>query len=184
MHATVTQGRQTAELNSELGPWAVFRGRNFLRLVISSWPKVLQQFVGMTVFNTFAVYFCEYVSVERGRSLTNSSPSRRQQESLLSDCHLVLCTTSILDSDCDDNGQSWSTTSLGVSLCSHCHLCSLPWHHRMFQLQVLTARVSAGKSPALIAPPAIFSHRRSGVLCMPCNIFIDWRFCYWLRLCC
>ncbi|OAL54016.1 general substrate transporter [Pyrenochaeta sp. DS3sAY3a] len=57
MYATVTHARRTAELNSELGAGAVFRGRNFLRLVISSWPKVVQQFVGLTVFNTFAVYF-------------------------------------------------------------------------------------------------------------------------------
>lgn len=78
MYATVTHARRTAELNSELGAGAVFRGRNFLRLVISSWPKVVQQFVGLTVFNTFAVYFCESVSAEKGTSLTGSSPSRWQ----------------------------------------------------------------------------------------------------------
>jgi hypothetical protein len=51
--------RQTAELNSEVGTWAIFRGRNFLRFIVSGWPKITQQFVGLTVFNTYAVYFCK-----------------------------------------------------------------------------------------------------------------------------
>ena len=63
MNATVAHERQVAEQNKELDTWAVFRGRNFLRLVISSWPKVVQQFVGLTVFNTFAVYFCKLFSI-------------------------------------------------------------------------------------------------------------------------
>lgn len=57
MAATVMIERQTAELNSEIGTWAVFRGRNLLRFFISGWPKTTQQFVGLTVFNTYAVYF-------------------------------------------------------------------------------------------------------------------------------
>ncbi|TVY42986.1 Alpha-glucosides permease [Lachnellula occidentalis] len=60
MTATVLLEEQTAELNSEVGPWAVFQGRNLLRFVISGWPKITQQFVGLTVFNTFAVYFFQY----------------------------------------------------------------------------------------------------------------------------
>ncbi|TVY14735.1 General alpha-glucoside permease [Lachnellula arida] len=60
MTATVLLEQQTAELNAEVGPWAVFQGRNLLRFVISGWPKITQQFVGLTVFNTFAVYFFQY----------------------------------------------------------------------------------------------------------------------------
>ncbi|TVY52349.1 General alpha-glucoside permease [Lachnellula cervina] len=60
MTATVLLEEQTAELNAEVGPWAVFQGRNLLRFVISGWPKITQQFVGLTVFNTFAVYFFQY----------------------------------------------------------------------------------------------------------------------------
>lgn len=60
MTATIQIERQTAELNSEVGMWAVFQGRNLVRFIISGWPKITQQFVGLTVFNTFAVYFCKY----------------------------------------------------------------------------------------------------------------------------
>jgi SP family general alpha glucoside:H+ symporter-like MFS transporter len=59
MTATVMIERQQAELNSELGQWAIFKGRNLLRFVIAGWPKITQQFVGLTVFNTYAVYFCK-----------------------------------------------------------------------------------------------------------------------------
>jgi len=59
MTATVMIEEQTAELNKEVGPLAVFQGRNLIRFVISGWPKITQQFVGLTVFNTFAVYFCK-----------------------------------------------------------------------------------------------------------------------------
>ncbi|TVY24802.1 General alpha-glucoside permease [Lachnellula hyalina] len=60
MTATVMIEEQTAELNKEVGPLAVFQGRNLIRFVISGWPKITQQFVGLTVFNTFAVYFFQY----------------------------------------------------------------------------------------------------------------------------
>ncbi|KFX94393.1 hypothetical protein V490_04370 [Pseudogymnoascus sp. VKM F-3557] len=60
MTATVIIERQTAELNEEVGMWAVFQGRNLLRFLISGWPKITQQFVGLTVFNTYAVYFFQY----------------------------------------------------------------------------------------------------------------------------
>lgn len=58
MTATIALERQNAELTSELGPWAIFRGRNLLRFIIAGWPKITQQFVGLSVFNTYAVYFC------------------------------------------------------------------------------------------------------------------------------
>ncbi|EPE07151.1 sugar transporter [Ophiostoma piceae UAMH 11346] len=57
MRATVAAERQLAEQNNELGQWSVFQGRNLLRFIIASWPKVTQQFVGLSVFNTFAAYF-------------------------------------------------------------------------------------------------------------------------------
>lgn len=60
MTTTVSLEREQAEQNSEVGHWAIFQGRNLLRLVISGWPKITQQFVGLAVFNTYATYFCEY----------------------------------------------------------------------------------------------------------------------------
>lgn len=60
MAATVAEERAVAERNSELGQMAVFKGRNFIRFIIASWPKITQQFVGLSVFNTYATYFCEY----------------------------------------------------------------------------------------------------------------------------
>ena len=58
MVSTVETERVVAEQNAELGPWAVFQGTNLLRLVIAAWPKITQQFVGLSVFNTYATYFC------------------------------------------------------------------------------------------------------------------------------
>ena len=59
MTATVAIERQNAELNQEVGMWAVFQGRNLLRFLIAGWPKIAQQFVGLAVFNTYATYFCK-----------------------------------------------------------------------------------------------------------------------------
>lgn len=59
MTTTVAQERITAEQNSEEDTWAVFRGRNLIRFIIASWPKIVQQFVGLSVFNTNATYFCK-----------------------------------------------------------------------------------------------------------------------------
>ena len=61
MSATVLLERQHAEANAELGQWAVFQGRNLLRFLISGWPKIAQQFVGLSVFNTYATYFCKWL---------------------------------------------------------------------------------------------------------------------------
>ena len=59
MTSTVAIERQQAEHDSELGIWAVFRGRNLIRFIISGWPKITQQLVGLAVFNTYATYFCK-----------------------------------------------------------------------------------------------------------------------------
>jgi SP family general alpha glucoside:H+ symporter-like MFS transporter len=59
MAATVRVERITAEVNKEVGRWSIFQGRNLLRFLIAGWPKITQQFVGLTVFNTYAVYFCK-----------------------------------------------------------------------------------------------------------------------------
>lgn len=62
MTATIAEERLVAERNSEEGTWAVFQGRNRLRFCIAAWPKITQQLVGLSVFNTYATYFCEYSS--------------------------------------------------------------------------------------------------------------------------
>lgn len=59
MTATVTEERIIAERNTEEGMWAVFQGRNRIRFLIAAWPKIAQQFVGLSVFNTYATYFCK-----------------------------------------------------------------------------------------------------------------------------
>ncbi|PMD16021.1 general substrate transporter [Hyaloscypha hepaticicola] len=60
MTATVRVERMAAEINKEVGRWSIFQGRNLLRFLIAGWPKITQQFVGLTVFNTYAVYFFQY----------------------------------------------------------------------------------------------------------------------------
>lgn len=59
MTATIEEERYIAKRDSQEGIWAVFEGPNLLRFFIAAWPKITQQFVGLTVFNTFATYFCE-----------------------------------------------------------------------------------------------------------------------------
>jgi hypothetical protein len=64
MNATVAEERILAERNSEVGMWAVFQGRNRIRFLIAAWPKIAQQFVGLSVFNTYATYFCKKAPLE------------------------------------------------------------------------------------------------------------------------
>ncbi|RDW62205.1 putative maltose permease (MalP) [Coleophoma cylindrospora] len=60
MTATIEEERYIAQRDSQEGMWAIFRGRNLLRFLIASWPKVTQQFVGLSVFNTYSTYFFQY----------------------------------------------------------------------------------------------------------------------------
>ncbi|KAL4940005.1 hypothetical protein BDV06DRAFT_230690 [Aspergillus oleicola] len=60
MTATITEERHIAARDSQQGMWAVFQGRNLLRFIIAGWPKITQQFVGLSVFNTYATYFFQY----------------------------------------------------------------------------------------------------------------------------
>ncbi|KAL1874023.1 hypothetical protein VTK73DRAFT_577 [Phialemonium thermophilum] len=60
MDATVEEERLIAIENKQEGPWAVFSGRNLLRFLIAGWPKIVQQFVGLSVFNSYATYFFQY----------------------------------------------------------------------------------------------------------------------------
>jgi hypothetical protein len=56
---TVAEQRKRAECDKAV-PWtAIFRGLNRKRLIIALWPKLTQQFVGLSVFNSYAAYFCE-----------------------------------------------------------------------------------------------------------------------------
>lgn len=57
MTNTIKEERYLAEQNSEEGQWAIFRGRNLIRFFIAAWPKIVQQLVGLSVFNTYATYF-------------------------------------------------------------------------------------------------------------------------------
>lgn len=74
MDATVVEERRMAERNSELGQTAIFKGRNLIRFLIASWPKITQQFVGLAVFNSYATYFCKSSLSSPICSLTNMSP--------------------------------------------------------------------------------------------------------------
>ncbi|TYJ54173.1 hypothetical protein B9479_005184 [Cryptococcus floricola] len=57
MTATLEESKLIAQRTGQQGTWAVFKGSNLFRLFIASWPKMIQQFVGLTVFNTYATYF-------------------------------------------------------------------------------------------------------------------------------
>ncbi|OWZ56696.1 sugar transporter [Cryptococcus neoformans c45] len=57
MTATLEEAKVIAKRQGQEGQWAVFKGSNLFRLFIASWPKMIQQFVGLSVFNTYATYF-------------------------------------------------------------------------------------------------------------------------------
>ena len=59
MNATIEAEQFIAKRDSQEGMWAPFQGKNLIRFVIAGWPKITQQFVGLTVFNTYSTYFCE-----------------------------------------------------------------------------------------------------------------------------
>ncbi|KAJ6011993.1 hypothetical protein N7522_002348 [Penicillium canescens] len=60
MVATVAAERRAAKENAQEGWLSIFRGRNGVRFIIAAWPKITQQFVGLSVFNTYATYFFQY----------------------------------------------------------------------------------------------------------------------------
>ena len=69
MVATVEEERRIASETKNEGKLAVFKGINGWRLFIASWPKVMQQFVGLSVFNTYSTYFCEsHIGDDRRRN--------------------------------------------------------------------------------------------------------------------
>ncbi|KAF2166608.1 hypothetical protein M409DRAFT_36703 [Zasmidium cellare ATCC 36951] len=57
MVATIDEERSLAHLQQQEGILSVFQGRNFIRFIIASWPKITQQLVGLSVFNTYSTYF-------------------------------------------------------------------------------------------------------------------------------
>lgn len=59
MIATVEEEQFLAREKAQEGQWEIFRGRNLIRFIIASWPKITQQLVGLSVFNTYATYFCQ-----------------------------------------------------------------------------------------------------------------------------
>jgi hypothetical protein len=55
--ATIEQQRAMAAAGKAEGPFAIFKGLNGKRFLIGSWPKVLQQFVGLSIFSSYNAYF-------------------------------------------------------------------------------------------------------------------------------
>ena len=60
MVATIEEERTLSKQQMQEGLFSVFQGRNAIRFLIASWPKITQQLVGLTVFNTYATYFFQY----------------------------------------------------------------------------------------------------------------------------
>lgn len=54
---TLAEQRRWDEIYKAQGIFAIFKGLNLKRFLIGSWPKVLQQFVGMSVFSNYSTYF-------------------------------------------------------------------------------------------------------------------------------
>lgn len=67
--------------------WAIFRGTNGWRLLIALWPKLMQQFVGLSVFNSYSTYFVSTAHSSDSseidtRLMTHPVPARGQQATL------------------------------------------------------------------------------------------------------
>lgn len=57
MASTIETQRLLAIAANAEGPFAMLKGLNLKRFLIGSWPKVLQQFVGLAIFSSFSAYF-------------------------------------------------------------------------------------------------------------------------------
>lgn len=136
MNTTIAEEAIIAERNSEEGAAAVFKGRNFIRFVIAGWPKVVQQFVGLSVFNTYATYFCRSSGPLPSFILTNSasSPIRGQQKPILGNSYPLLRPARLHDSHCHIYRPTWSSALNCVPLCSNCSFRVVFGYHRLFRL--------------------------------------------------
>lgn len=80
MNNTIEEERHLAKESSQEGFFCVFQGQNLIRFIISAWPKITQQLVGLTVFNTYATYFCKQVNrCYQAALMLNRSPIRWEQ---------------------------------------------------------------------------------------------------------
>lgn len=59
MAATIEEERLKAIESNTTSMMSIFKGKDGYRLIIASWPKIMQQFVGLSVFNTYSTYFCK-----------------------------------------------------------------------------------------------------------------------------
>lgn len=59
MQNTIAEQRHRAGESGQIPLRRIFMGLNGKRLIIALWPKLCQQFVGLSVFNNYATYFCE-----------------------------------------------------------------------------------------------------------------------------
>ena len=75
MTATIEEERYIAKRDSQEGIWAIFEGQNLIRFLIAAWPKITQQLVGLSVFNTYATYFCKCSNLPGSYLRSNSDVS-------------------------------------------------------------------------------------------------------------
>lgn len=54
LEATVDRQRAWSRETQAEGSLAIFKGLNRKRFLIGSWPKVLQQFVGLSIFSSYS----------------------------------------------------------------------------------------------------------------------------------
>lgn len=57
IEATIEDQRAFDKLSKAEGPLAMLKGLNLKRFLIGSFPKVLQQFVGLSIFSSYSSYF-------------------------------------------------------------------------------------------------------------------------------
>jgi len=75
MQNTIAEQRHRAGETGKIPMKRIFMGLNGKRLIIALWPKLCQQFVGLSVFNNYATYFCESLASQYEMLLTFQSRS-------------------------------------------------------------------------------------------------------------
>jgi len=65
MVATVEEEYRISTETKRIGALQIFKGTNGWRLLIALWPKLMQQFVGLSVFNTYSthVFVCQPILI-------------------------------------------------------------------------------------------------------------------------
>ena len=147
MQATLEAERKIAAEGKSIHGLEIFQGTLGWRFLIAGWPKIMQQLVGLTVFNSYATYFCKPPSPVCCllASLT-PSPTRGEQRSFHRHGHSRLRAAPLGAYLRTHHRHIGPSAHDGIRLCSHGHCCLVPRHRRLLRLHLASTWLVAGAS--------------------------------------